>query len=207
MSHPDVCDAEEWKRHLILLLDEMHIREDLVYNKHTGALMGFANLGDITDHLEQFERSLQGVDSTVTCQPLAKSMLVIMVRGLFTKLRFPFALFTCVTLTGEKIHPLFWEAVYRVEQCEIKVMGATFDGASPNCRFLQLHGPKPKPREVLYKVPSPHTREKRDIFFFSDPPHLIKTLRNCWSSTARQLWVSRVQSLMCIWCYTPPLAL
>ena len=49
----------------------------------------------------------------------------------------------------------------------MKVMGAIFDGASPNRRFLQLHGPTPKPAwEVLYKVPNPHTREKRDIFFF-----------------------------------------
>lgn len=69
VSHPDLRDAEEWKRHVILLLDEMHIQEDLVYNKHTGALVGFANLGDITDHLEQFEQSLQGVDSTIACQP------------------------------------------------------------------------------------------------------------------------------------------
>ena len=160
VSHPDVRDAEEWKRHVILLLDEMHIREDLVYNKHTGALVGFANLGEITDHLEQFERSLQGVDSTIACQPLAKSMLVIMVRGLFTKLRFPFAHFTCVNLTGEKIQPLFWEAVYRVERCELKVIGATFDGASPNRRFLQLHGPPTEPDSVLYKVKNPYTREK-----------------------------------------------
>ena len=56
MSHPDVRDAEEWKRHVIVLLDEMHICEDLVYNKHTGALMSFANLGDITDHLSLNDR-------------------------------------------------------------------------------------------------------------------------------------------------------
>jgi len=24
--------------------------------------------------------------------------------------------------------------------------------------------------------------EKRYIFFLSDPPHLIKTMRNCWAS-------------------------
>lgn len=26
--------------------------------------------------------------------------------------------------------PLFWEAVYQVELCEMKVMGATFDGTT-----------------------------------------------------------------------------
>lgn len=87
-------------RHVILLLDEMYIQEDLSYNKHTRALIGFANLGEIKDHLKQFEQSLQGADSTLVCQLLAKSMLVIMARGLFTKLRLPFAHFTCMNLTA-----------------------------------------------------------------------------------------------------------
>ena len=30
---------------IVLLLDEMHIREDLVYDKHTGELIRFTNLG------------------------------------------------------------------------------------------------------------------------------------------------------------------
>ena len=54
---------------------------------------------------------------------------------------------------------------------------------SPNRRFLKLHGPAPK-GSVLLKVMNPYTTEKREIFFFSDPPHLMKTVRNCWSSTA-----------------------
>ncbi len=193
VSHPHVRGAEVWQRHVILLLDEMHIREDLVYNKHTGALVGFANLGEITSHLQEFERSLETTETTKTqaCPPLAKSMLVIMVRGLFTKLQLPYAQFTCVNLTGEQIFPLFWEAVFRIERCELKVVGATFDGASPNRRFLQLHGSSAG--ELLHKVKNSFTQEKREIFFFSDPPHLMKTTRNCWSSTARQLWVSLLE--------------
>ena len=79
----------------------MYIWEDLAYNKHTGALIGFANLREIKDHLERFERSSQGVDSTFACKLLAKSMLVTMARWLFTKLSFPFAHFTCMKPTGE----------------------------------------------------------------------------------------------------------
>ena len=30
----------------------------------------------------------------------------------------------------------------------------------------------------------------RFIYCFSDPPHLIKTVRNCWASKKRSLWVS-----------------
>jgi len=41
----DTCPERE--KCTILLLDEMHIREDLVFDKHTGAMIGFANLGNI----------------------------------------------------------------------------------------------------------------------------------------------------------------
>ena len=40
---PEVANAQEWQKIVILLLDEMHIRDDLVYDKHTGALLGFCN--------------------------------------------------------------------------------------------------------------------------------------------------------------------
>ena len=69
---------------MILLLDEMHVKEDLVYDKHSGAMIGFANLGDINDHLLQFESSL--LEDKQMSPRLAKSMMVFMVRGLFSKL-------------------------------------------------------------------------------------------------------------------------
>lgn len=115
LSHSALRNKETWKKYVILLLDEMYIREDLVYNKHTGALVGFVNLSDISNHLEEFEHSLEGGKDVVnSCPPLANSMLVIMVRVLFTKLRLAYAQFTCQNLTGEQIYPLFWEAVYRI---------------------------------------------------------------------------------------------
>ena len=63
VSHPDLSDTEDWKRHVVLLLDEMHIKENLVYNKHTGTLVGFLNLSDVSTHLEEFEHSLNQATS------------------------------------------------------------------------------------------------------------------------------------------------
>ena len=34
----------ELNRYVVLVLDEMYVREDLVYDKHSGALIGFANI-------------------------------------------------------------------------------------------------------------------------------------------------------------------
>ena len=54
----DSCPERE--KCMLLLLDEMHIHEDLVFNKHTGAMIGFMNLGDVNDHLSNhFQMELQ----------------------------------------------------------------------------------------------------------------------------------------------------
>ena len=91
-------------------MDEMHIREDLVYDKHTGALLGFATT------------------QTGIVQPVGSSL---------------------------------------------KVVGATFDGASPNRRFVKLHGiTQPTNTTVLHKVLNPYA-DGSWILFFSDPPHLL----------------------------------
>ena len=59
------------------------------------------------------------------------------------------------------------------------------DGASVNRSFVKLYQHS---TEMLYNVPNPYAEDKRPLYFISDPPHLIKTIRNCWSN--RTLWVS-----------------
>ena len=68
----------------------------------------------------------------------------------------------------------------------MQVLGATFDGASVNRRLVKLHTSK----TVLHKVRNVYPTDGRDLLFFSDPPHLLKTTRNCWASKNRNLWVS-----------------
>lgn len=84
MEAASVGASPEWQRCVIIILDEMHIREELVYDKYSGELIGFADLGDINHHLLAFEQSVDLLHST--SESLASSMLVMMVRGLFTKL-------------------------------------------------------------------------------------------------------------------------
>ena len=97
----------------------MYIREDLVYNKHTGRMIGFIDLGNINNHLLAFERSIN--EGEATTKPLAKSMLEIMVKGLFTPLKFPYVQFLCVNISGDMLFDPFWKAVYCLERTGLKV--------------------------------------------------------------------------------------
>lgn len=77
------------QKHVILLLDEMKVREDVVFDKLTGEVIGLVNLGDINNELKSFETEA-GKDSSI---PVATHVLGIMVRGLVTSLKFSFAHF------------------------------------------------------------------------------------------------------------------
>ena len=92
----------------MLVIDKVHVKDDLVYDKQSGMLVGFENLGDTNNHLIRFEYALS--DDTVP-RPLAKSMLVLMVQGLLTNLRFPYAQFACSNLTGDLLVDPVWEAI------------------------------------------------------------------------------------------------
>lgn len=117
--------SPDYHRLVILLIDEMHVKEDLVYNKHSGRLVGFVDLGEVNNHLASFERSLYCEDDDAnrfTGPTLAKSVVAFMVRGLFTKLRFPYAQFPCANLSGEQMFFPFWECVARLERMGFKVL-------------------------------------------------------------------------------------
>ena len=61
------------------------------------ALNGYTHYGDVNSHLARYEKELgeQGERDT-----LATSVLVIMVRGLFTHLKFPYVQFPCTDISG-----------------------------------------------------------------------------------------------------------
>lgn len=185
----EVSTTADWEKCVCLVMDEMYIKEDLVYNKHSGELVGFANLGETNDQLLQLQKNLEGEKEDNTAA-LAKTMFVLMVRGFFVRLNFPYVQFPCTTMmSGDLLFDLVWEAVYRLERMQLKVLAITADGASTNRLFLKMHNPNAAADEITYKVYNPHAPDGRFLYFFSDAPHLMKTVRNAWESKKRQLWV------------------
>ena len=71
-----------------LILEEVHIKEDLIYDKNEGTLIGFS---ETNNHLMRFEKDLNGEPQSIS--DIAGTTLVIMVRGLVSKLNFPYAQF------------------------------------------------------------------------------------------------------------------
>ena len=91
-------------KYVTVITDEMYIKAGLVFNKASGALVGFHDLGEVNNLFGDMERELKNPS---TRRPLAKVMLVFMVRGLFTPMKFPYVQFAAVSTKGATLFPLF----------------------------------------------------------------------------------------------------
>ena len=177
----------ENEKFVILLMDEMKIQENLVWNKHTGELVGFIDLGDTDVNFATLKDR----------EKLASH--VFLVTSLINPLKFTLANFGTDTASADQLFPLFWKAVSLLEKkCELKVMGLTCDGATQNRKLFKMHNLMSwesdlnSSIDVTYKIRNPFAQD-RFIFFISDPPHLLKTLRNSLKSSThgqsvRYLW-------------------
>ena len=107
-------------RYVFLLIDEMYVKEGLIYQKSTGALIGFSDLGGVLQQLQEEEQVISGNATKV--QQLAKTMLVIMVRGIFSNINFPYAQFLMSSTKGYNIFSLVWKAIDRLECNDLKLL-------------------------------------------------------------------------------------
>ena len=181
-----VKDFSEVERFVVLCFDEMKVEENLVWDKHTGELIGFVDLGDPDLH-----------DATGIKEDIATHILVFLVRGVVNPIKYSFANFATKGATASQLFPLFWKAVSILElTVQLKVIASTADGASSNRTFFRMHkhmDGHDERSDAVYRVENLFSNEKRYIFFISDPPHLVKTARNCLSNSGsgretRYMW-------------------
>ncbi len=128
--------------------------------------------------MTSYDKLLRKMSKKHTIPPVADHILAVMVRGLFFKFEFPLAHYPSRGVTGDELFPIVWEVVRLVESTGLKVIAITADGAAPNRRFFCMHR---NGNGLTYKVKNIYAADERFIYFISDPPHLVKTIRNCFS--------------------------
>ena len=139
-------------------------------------MIGFVNLGkDLND--------LFGADaSTDFTKSIASHALVFMVVGLASRLKFSIGYFGTRSVTSDMLYPLLWKSIGFCETyAGLKVICVVSDKASANQKLYRMHSTS---GNIVY-----HTKnvfaidEDRESYFFSDPPHLLKTARNNLASS------------------------
>lgn len=173
------------QRYVALVMDEMKIQSNLVFDKVSGDLIGFVDLGDpITNFANISEEDY-----------IASHALAFLVRGLCTDVKHVIAYFFTGNVTSFQLMPLFWRIVSVLEiSVNLWVCAAVNDGAFPNRKFFRLHCNLAADLkcDVVYKTRNVFAMS-RFIYFFADSPHLMKTARNCLynsgsGSSSRYMW-------------------
>ena len=179
----DSCTDQE--KLVGLMMDETKVKSGLVFSKRTDRLVGFVNLGSINSNLEALQSSLGRESLEQTTGPeLAGSMLVFMARLLHRpSFTFPVAQYATCSLSGAKLYPMVWDVLEALEMNGLKVMSISCDGLSANRKFFGIgRDPEHTTPRVPYKTTNPFDTA-RNIYYFSDVPHLLKTARNCFSNS------------------------
>ena len=78
----------------MLVIDELKVKKSLVFGKHETEVVGFVDMGDVSNKIADFERECSTIHQHPT---IATHLFVLMVRGVFTSLRFPYAHFPTAT--------------------------------------------------------------------------------------------------------------
>ena len=82
---------------------------------------------------------------------LATHMLVFMVRGICSALKFPYAQFPVKASSGCTLHPIVWECVEHLESIGLKVLAFVSDGASCNrTRCMEIRDVKAHTRSKTF---------------------------------------------------------
>jgi hypothetical protein len=124
------CYEDNHKSFVGILHDEVKIRSDLVYHKTTGELLGFINLDSVSNEMLNVENA-SGKDKS-----LAEYLLVAMVRGITTSLRYPMAAYATRTASASSLYGVTWECIECLEVVVgLKVLYICCDGAVHNRKF------------------------------------------------------------------------
>ena len=90
-------------------------------------------------------------------------MLVLLVRGIFTSLKFPLA---TTSAPSHQLYPIVSEAVMRLEIIGFKVISLTSNGAAPNRKVYHLmKEPSDTTTQATgYRCPNMFTNEDRSLY-------------------------------------------
>ena len=127
----ELCKTTEtlqsFQQFIVLSFDEMKIQQNLVFDKQSGELIGYVDLGDSENNFSTFDNE----------DDLATHVMVYYVRGLPSDLKFALGYFATRNTYSFQIMSTFWEAISILEDtCNLPVIAAVSDGASQIGHFI-----------------------------------------------------------------------
>ena len=146
-----------------LIFDEVKIKEGLLFDPSSWELIGFVDL--------ECDNASPDCKPTTT-EKLASHVLQFYFKSVFSSFNYPCGYFLTRGITATQLNRIFWEGVGLLHTHDFEVIVSICDGAPENRTFMDINGCT----ETVSKTHNPFSNSP--LFFLSDPPHLVKKLRN-----------------------------
>ena len=114
---------------MVLLIDEMKIQVNLVWDKHNGELIGCVDL----DNIDLSYATLSKVTT------VGSHVLVFLIRSIVNPFKSSRANFATDGISVSQMFLLLWKAISICGKGSLKVIAVTCDGASPNRTLFRMH--------------------------------------------------------------------
>ena len=185
-----VKDFSDKEKFVVLLMDEMKIQKNLVWNKHNIEVIGYVDLSDIDLNYATL--------SKVTT--VASYALVLLIRSIVNTFKPSLVHFATDGILASQMLPLLWKGISKCEKSSLKVIVVTCDDESPNRKLFRMHchltrddDMNPE-TDVTYRTRNLFSgTENRFLYFISDVPYLLKIARSSLlnsgsGSLTRYMW-------------------
>lgn len=179
-----VESLDDYQKYHSLMFDEVTISQGLVQRKTTGEVVGYCKLNSVQEEILKIEKRVKDMAEQVPSQelsklPMVKKVLSFMIKGTASGVENVVASYGVSLLTKEDLHEHTWEVIENLEVNGIRVCAVVCDGSPINRGFIDMQPPSEETESGIVFDTVNIFAPERNIFFISDPPHLLKTIRNC----------------------------
>jgi len=140
-------------------------------------------LDAVEEELRLLEKQLSEESQQEDSTPVAKTMLTFTTRCIARRDHGVVACFPTAISTKEILHSRTWVVIEALELAGIKVIALIADGHPVNIAFFNMHEPlSVLPSAVIFDTLNISSVD-RPVYFFTDLPHLLKTIRKYFSNS------------------------
>ena len=119
------------EKFFVILMDEIKIQSNLVWDKHTEELVRYVDLGDAELNYAILEKT----------DNIATHILALLIRSIVNPFKFVLANFATPGASASQMFSFLWKVNSICELNSLKVLADTCDGAYPNRKLFKMHFP------------------------------------------------------------------
>lgn len=165
-----------------LMLDEIDVSNNLVFQKSNGELIGFVKLSDVQTEMEKLEDYIN-LDKPITSKPVTCKILMFMIRGISNGIKEAIALFASDNVPKEMVYNMTWDLIGTLEQSGMKVISVVSNGFPRTKDFMCLHTPVARLESGLVYDTINSKAQGRLLYFLTDASYLLKAIRDCFEES------------------------